>query len=97
MGKIYVNQEDFRFNITVVEDITGYSAVVLNVTLPDGTTTTWTPTVSVAATGTMYYDVADSTILAQEGEYKIQPVVTNAGGKDAPCETFTEFVYARYD
>lgn len=96
MGKLYQNQDDFRFNITVVEDITGYSAVVLNVTLPDGTTTTWTPTVSDATTGTMYYDVASTTILAQVGRYKIQPVVTNASGDDAPGETIFEFVYPRY-
>ena len=97
MGKLYQNQDDFRFTITVVENITGYSAVVLNVTLPDGTTTTWTPTVSNASTGTMYYDVANTTILAQVGEYKIQPVVTNASGKDAPGETISEFVYSRYE
>jgi hypothetical protein len=95
MSKIYTGQDDYRFNITVVEDITGYTAVALNVTLPDGTTTTWTPTVSEVTTGTMYYDVADTTILAQEGTYTIQPKVTNASGRVAYGEPFTEFIHAR--
>lgn len=96
MGKIYTGQDYLRLNFDVETDITGYSAVAINVLLPDGTTTTWTPTVSDATEGTMYYDIASTSILAQEGRYEMQPVVTNASGKVGPCKTVHEYVYARY-
>jgi hypothetical protein len=96
MGKIYVGQTELRMHYDCNVDLTGYSAIVINVTLPDGTTTTWTPTIDTVAEGTMYYDIANDTILAQEGKYLQQPQATMGSGDIVPGETKSDYVYGRY-
>lgn len=92
--KVYTSQK-IRLNFDFQQNITGYSAVVVNVRLPDQTTTTWTPTVLSATDGTIYYD-ASGTTLSQAGWYAMQPVYTLSGG-DYPGKTAYMMVYSRYE
>ncbi len=96
MGKIYVGQTELRIHYDCNTDLTGYTALVINVKQPDGTTTTWTPTINSVTDGTMYYDIASASILSQEGKYLQQPEATLADGDVVPGETTSDMVYGRY-
>ena len=91
---IYVDQA-ITLHFDIQQDITGYSALVVNVLKPDGTEIEWTPSVTLATAGTIYYDEDGSTITIP-GEYKMQPVVTISGG-DYPGKTAKMFIHRRYD
>ncbi len=96
MGKIYVGQTELRMHYDCNTDLTGYSAIVINVKLPDGTTDTWTATINSVTDGTMYYDIASSSILAQKGWFLQQPQAT-IGGDVVMGETTKDWVYGEFE
>ena len=59
-------------------DITGYTAVVLRIQRPNGSTVDREPTVADAATGALEYVTVDGDF-PDPGGYVLQPIVTLAG------------------
>jgi len=93
MGKIYVEQTALQFKGTLGIDITGASVTQIKYRKPGGTEGVWTAVVSVAATGVIYYNVADDTILDEAGVWTLWGYVTLASGKSAPGEPYNVHIY----
>lgn len=76
---VYVNTIGFELNLTVVDDDDesvididpGNGTFTLDVRRPDGTTTTWTPTIINGPAGTAQYKTVDGD-LDLVGTYTIQ-------------------------
>lgn len=96
MSKIYVGQTALRMNFSLSADITGYTTTVISVMKPEGTTATWTATVATASTGSIYYDVATTTILDAAGKWRMQPVITFSDGTIGRAETAEIIVYNNF-
>lgn len=96
MSKIYVGQTALRMNFSLSADITGYTTTVISVKKPSGTTTTWTATVATASTGSMYYDIATTTILDAAGKWRMQPIVTFSDDTVGKAETAEIVVYDNF-
>ena|ERR1051325_5895999 len=64
-------------------DLTGYSSISYKVKKPDGTTTTWTPTVSNTAAGTTTYTTGSGD-LGVVGTYSVQPQINYT----SPAKTY---------
>ena len=67
MSNIYVGQTALRIQVTCSQDITDAATLEIKYRKPDGTEGAWTGEEGVAATGVIYYDIADATILDQPG------------------------------
>lgn len=93
MSKIYKGQTALRMNFSCSADITGYTTTVISVFKPGGSTATWTATVSDASTGSIYYDIATTTILNLAGPYKMQPKITFSDDTIGYAETAEIIVY----
>ena len=96
-GKVYVGQTALRINFDLDDDITNYSAVVINVQQPTGTTATWTATVSDASTGAIYFSAFTTATLPVPRTYLLQPQVTFADGTSLKGETKKLVVYNSFE
>lgn len=96
-GKVYTGQTALRINFDLDDDITNYSAVVINVQHPTGTTATWTATVSDASTGAIYFSAFTTTTLPVARKYLMQPQVTFTDGTTLKGETKQLIVYDSFE
>lgn len=96
MGKIYVNQTALKITFLLNNDISGYSAVNINVSQPDFSTATWTATVEDAETGEVYFDNFTTTTLSINGDYYLQPEVEFTNGNKILGETYILTVYKKF-
>jgi len=96
MGKIYVGQTALRIQLTTNIDV---SSATTNIKYqkPDGTTGQWSAAVLDKDRGIIFYDVVDSTILDQEGEWIVWAHVTFSNGKVAAGEPVTLNIYSEGD
>ena len=85
--KIYKNQDNLQFTFSVGSDITNYSEVTLEIQYPQGSTSSWTCTVSTASTGSFYFDGFTTGSLKTAGTYLMQPKVEFSDGTIAYGET----------
>lgn len=90
----HVGDVGFRFYVTVVEsglplDLSTAASVSLKFQRTDLTTFTVTPTLVGGGTGGQCYWQTVAGNLNQAGQYKLQPIVTYAGGLVYYCETLT--------
>ena len=78
--KTYKTSLAVAIQVTVDYNLTDATSTVFLVTKPDGTTVTWTPTVTNATTGVMSYNTiaGDLDII---GTYVLQPKVEFSGKK----------------
>jgi len=97
MGRIYVGQSSLRLNFSTGADLTNNTTTVINVTYPQGSTSTWTCTVSDASTGAIFYSMASGSILKTAGMYLLQPQVTFTDSTTAYGETVKLQVYPLYN
>lgn len=75
MGNIYPLTIGLRIILDLQEDLTGASAVTMEILRPDNTSASRTPTVSGT---TIYYDTISSD-LTIPGDYSVQAALTLAG------------------
>lgn len=96
MGKIYVGQTALRIQLTANIDI---SSATTNIKYqkPDGTVGQWDASILDKDRGSIFYDVVDSTILDQEGEWIVWAYVTFSNGKVAPGEPVILNIYSEGD
>jgi hypothetical protein len=91
--KIYVGQTALRMNFSCSADITGYTTTVISVWKPNGSTATWTATVSDVSTGAIYYDVATTTILNVGGPWRMQPKIIFSDDTVGYGETANQMIH----
>lgn len=94
MSKIYVGQTALRMNFSCSADITGYTTTVINVWKSNGSTATWTATVSDASTGAMYFDIPTTTTLNVSGKWRLQPEVIFSDDTVGYGETAIQMIYS---
>lgn len=99
MSKIYIGQSKLRLNFDLDADITGYATatVYINVRKPNDSTTTWTATVSDGSSGSIYYDIATSTVLDIAGKWLLQPKIIYTDSTTSYGETTYIIVYNYYE
>ena len=93
MSKIYVGQTALRMNFSCSADITGHTLTVINVWKSNGSTATWTATVSDVSTGAIYYDIPTTTTLDVSGNWKMQPKITFSDDTVGYGETVTQMIH----
>ena len=87
MGKIYVGQTKLVINVDVKSDISGASAI-LKYCKPDGTTGSFSASITDASEGLISYEIASVNDLDQQGRYSMWAYVTYGDGKVAAGEPF---------
>lgn len=92
--KVYTNTTGLSIPIDMGENITGATNIVLNVTKPDGTTTTWDGATVYNENYIKYTTTSGDLNIA--GLYKIQPTFTLSGWS-GPAKTVSFRVYSRYE
>ena len=96
MGKIYIGQTALQFKATMSIDITGATVTQIKYRKPDVDETegAWPAIPEDAATGIIYYNVADADVLDVEGVWTLWGYVTLASGKSINGEPYKKKVYA---
>lgn len=89
---IYVNQTALRLQLNTSIDLSDATSAVIKYIKPDGTTGSWTATISSAVQGIIVYDI-QSNDLSQEGDYTIWAYITFTSGKTAPGRAQHIYVY----
>lgn len=92
MTKTYVGDTETRITLDCGTNISTASALEIEARKPDGTSVTWTATLS--GTDALYFDTLADT-LDQAGDWKLQAVVTIGTG-EWRGETVLLRVYAHY-
>ena len=95
--KIYRGQTALKITFKLYANITGYSAVVVNVRKPDQSITTWPCIVSDVIRGWLECSNFLVTTLDLMGRYYCQSQITFSDGTTALSETVQIMVYEFYD
>ena len=93
MGKIYAGQTAVEFEITVGQDITGATSVLIKYKKPSGATGEFIATIVTPATGVIKYEVTSTAELDEDGTWLIWAYITFASGKVAAGEPFELEIY----
>lgn len=93
MGKIYLNQDSLRIQLTTGVDITGASTTEIRFKKPvSGDSSAWTATVGDPGAGAIYFDLT-GTELDEVGTWTFWAYVTFSDGRSAPGEPVKVTVY----
>jgi len=92
MSNVYVGQSNLRIQLTAVCSTTGALTTLIKAKSPTGATTSWSATVSIASTGTMYHDLTAAAELATEGVWSFWTHVTFADGRVGIGDVVTQSV-----
>jgi len=93
MGKIYKGQSALTIRLTVGQDITDATPVVIKYRKPSGVEGSWTASIITAATGVISYTMADTAQLNEVGLWTFWAHITFSDGKVAPGEPVKKWVY----
>jgi hypothetical protein len=92
MGKIYLNQDSLRIQLTTGVDITGATTTKIKYKKPSEATGDWDATVEDVGAGSIYYDLT-GTELDEVGTWTFWAYVTFADTRSAPGEPVKVTVY----
>jgi hypothetical protein len=93
MGKIYLNQDSLRIELTTDVDITGATLLEIRYKKPvSGDTGEWTAIVGDPGAGMIYYDLT-GTELDEVGTWTFWAYVTFSDNRSAPGEPVKVTVY----
>ena len=93
MGKIYLNQDSLRIELTTDVDITGATVTQIKYKKPvSGETGEWDATVEDTGAGSIYFDLT-GTELDEVGTWTFWAYVTFADTRSAPGEPVKVTVY----
>lgn len=90
MSNLYTSQSALRVQLTCGTSLSSITAAYIKAANPSGTTTTWTATVSSAATGIIYYDL--TTALTVAGPWKFWSYVEFSDGRIGIGDVITQVV-----
>jgi len=93
MGKIYKGQDALTIQLTVGQDITSATPVLIKYRKPSGLEGSWIAAIVTAATGIIGYTMADTDQLNEVGKWTFWAHITFSDGKVAPGEPIEKWVY----
>jgi hypothetical protein len=89
MGKIFKGQTKLQTKLTLEQDISGATSVLIKYKKPSGTLGSWTATTITAATGVIGYEPAGPDTLDEVGQWTIWAYVTFSDSRVAAGEPVT--------
>jgi hypothetical protein len=94
-GRIRTTQDALTIQLDTCIDITGADGYFIDYCRPDGTTGTWTA--SLSGTQIVEYTLGDDEFLVPAGAWKFKSRITFANGTTASGLVYTETVFEEWD
>ena len=85
---IYVGQSQLRITLTCGVDVTSGTCII-RYKKPSGVVGHWDAVIQTPATGVIYYDVLNDTIIDESGVWTLWPFVTFSDARPAPGDSVT--------